>query len=278
LRATADILLAQSRALDRQAAATAQAQQQAFQATLQALQLAQAQAQATATAQAQSLSLAQTQAAASATAQALQEAQLARRQRQQRQEAQAWMVTLISLAFLLGLAGISLRLLWQAGQGWLAWQERRQRLIESRAGTLLLLPEGPPLKVQVIQPACPQGVDEEGALLTDTEPIPYSLNGELVGFLHRQPSLAEPQRRLVLRLLRESIQTAGAKSVRLPGWRELGWSAETWTQAIRLLGHHVETQPGKGTYLVGEYPTLQDLYFAVGERRIPLSPTLPEGT
>jgi hypothetical protein len=56
----------------------------------------------------------------------------------------------------------------------------------------------------------------------------------------------------------------------------LGWSAEVWTQAVRLLWRYVETQPGKGTYLTGEYATLQELYFAVGERRVILSPAPTE--
>jgi hypothetical protein len=33
---------------------------------------------------------------------------------------------------------------------------------------------------------------------------------------------------------------------------------------------------GKGTYLVGEYTTLQEMYFAVGERRAILSPAPQE--
>ncbi|GAP05217.1 hypothetical protein ATHL_00046 [Anaerolinea thermolimosa] len=177
---------------------------------------------------------------------------------------------------LLGLAGVMVGLAWKAGSAWITWQSRRRQLVESRAGTLLLVAENaPPVRVEVIQPALPTPLPAANhlELETETEPIPYAVNGTLVGFIPRQARNAEEgARRVALRLLRESIQAAGAHSNRIPGWRELGWSAESWTQAVRLLSRYVETQPGKGTYLVGEYESLQELYYAVGERRVTLSP------
>ncbi len=204
-----------------------------------------------------------------ATAQAVQR-QAEREAQAERQEGLLRLLALVILLLtLLALGGVLVLLVWKAGNEWIAWQSRRRQLVESRAGTLLLAAENaPPVRVQVIQPALPSrlpNVEDE----TETEPIPYSANGELVGFIQRK---ADPHKRLVMRLLRESIQAVGARSSRIPGWRELGWSAEAWTQAVRLLWRYVETQPGKGTYLVGEYETLQELYFAVGEKRAVLSP------
>ncbi len=182
---------------------------------------------------------------------------------------------------LLGLAGVTVGLVWKAGNEWITWQSRRRQLVESRAGTLLLIAENaPPVRVEVIQPALPARLPEaEEELETETEPIPYAVNGKLIGFISRQrieKSEAESRRRMALRLLRESIEQAGAGSNRIPGWREMGWSAERWTQAVRLLSRYVETQPGKGTYLAGEYESLQELYYAVGERRAILSPAPTE--
>lgn len=184
----------------------------------------------------------------------------------------AWVGVL--LLTLLGLAGVTVGLAWKGGSAWITWQARRRQLIESRAGTLLLVAEnGPPVRVEVIRPALPGGVaEEEERLKVETEPIPYWVGGRLVGFIPRSGEREEGGRRLALRLLRESIGRVGGESQRVPGWRELGWSAESWTQAVRVLGHYVETQPGKGTYLRGEYGNLQELYFAVGERRAKLSP------
>jgi len=210
-----------------------------------------------------------------ATAQAVERLAVQEEQARRREEMIQWVALVFLLLILLALGGALVALVWKAGNQWIEWQARRRQLIESRAGTLLLVAEnGPPVRVEVIRPALPVGEGEERLeMKTETEPIPYWVGEKLVGFIPRQGrGREEGGRRLALRLLRESIGRVGGQSQRVPGWRELGWSAESWTQAVRLLSRYLETQPGKGTYLSGEYGSLQELYFAVGERRASLSP------
>ncbi len=276
LRATAQAAEALARQAEEQANALRLTQEAQMRQTAEAVSLAATQQALAIQATQQALSLAEQSYRMTATAQAVQrqaEQEAQSRQREGLMQLLAWVILLL---ILLGLGGVVVTLAWKAGNEWIAWQSRRRQLVESRAGTLLLVAENaPPVRVQVIQPLLPGRLQEdEEDLPAETEPIPYSVGGDLVGFIPRPHS--DPHKRLALRLLRESIQAVGARSNRIPGWRELGWSAEMWTQAVRLLGRYVETQPGKGTYLVGEYPTLQELYFAVGERRALLSPAPSE--
>jgi hypothetical protein len=271
LRATAQAAEALAGQVEQQARATRAAQEDRIRQTAEAVSIEATRQAVSIEATRQALELAEQSYQMTAIAQAV--AREAQRQEQaDRQEGiLRFAALLMILATLLALGVVVVMLVWKAGNDWITWQSRRRQLVESRAGTLLLVAENaPPVRVQVIQPALPA---REEQFDTDTEPIPYSVGGELVGFIQRQ---TDPQRRLVLRLLRESIQAVGAGSSRIPGWRELGWSAEVWTQAVRLLWRYVETQPGKGTYLTGEYATLQELYFAVGERRVILSPAPTE--
>jgi hypothetical protein len=277
LRATAQAAEALAGQVEQQARATRAAQEDRIRQTAEAVSIEATRQAVSIEATRQALELAGQSYQMTATAQAV--AREAQRQEQaDRQEGiLRFAALLMILVTLLALGVVLVMLVWKAGNDWITWQSRRRQLVESRAGTLLLLAENaPPVRVQVIQPALPARLkvsDDEEQFDTDTEPIPYSVGGELVGFIQRQ---TDPQRRLVLRLLRESVQAVGAGSSRIPGWRELGWSAEVWTQAVRLLWRYVETQPGKGTYLTGEYATLQELYFAVGERRVILSPAPTE--
>jgi len=271
LRATAQAAEALARQAEEHAQAVQLTQAADIRRTAEAVSLVVTQQAIAVEATRQALLLAEQTYRLTATAEAIQQQAEQEAHIRQRDELMQWFVMAILLVILLALGGVAILLVWKAGTEWIAWQSRRRQLVESRAGTLLLLAENaPPVRVQVIQPSLPPVVREEDETESELEPIPYSVNGRLVGFIHRQ---SDPQRRLVMRLLRESIQAVGAQSNRIPGWRELGWSAETWTTAIRLLWRYVETQPGKGTYLTGEYQTLQDLYFAVGEKRAILSPT-----
>lgn len=271
LRATAQAAEALAGQVEQQARATQSAQETSLRQTAEAVSIEATRQAVSVEATKQALALAEQAYQMTATAEAVRR-QAEREEQAKRQESILQLLVLVILLLtLLALGGVVVVLVWRAGNEWIAWQSRRRQLVESRAGTLLLVAENaPPVRVQVIQPALPAKlpvVDEEEA--SETDPIPYSVDGRLVGFIQRR---ADPHKRLALRLLRESIQAVGAQSNRIPGWRELGWSAESWTQAVRLLSRYVETQPGKGTYLAGEYETLQELYFAVGERRAVLSP------
>jgi hypothetical protein len=209
-----------------------------------------------------------------ATAQAVMQEQ-ERSERQKRlDEITAIVVRILGVLALMSMLGVLIGLMWQAGKEWIRWQSQRWRLVESRAGTLVILPEGAPrVQVAVVRADMlpPQGDEDEFG--TELAEIPYSVNGEVVGAI-RADWREEPQRRLVLRLLREAMQVAGPGSTRLPGWRELGWSAEMWSRAVETIRPYVETSSGRygGTYLVGGY-TLHRLYQDVGARKIALTPS-----
>jgi hypothetical protein len=85
--------------------------------------------------------------------------------------------------------------------------------------------------------------------------------------------------KLAMKLLRDAINHMGAQSNRIPPAARLSWPAGAWTIAVTILRPYgVETLLGTdgGTYLVGQYPTLQALYIAIGERRLILYPPLAE--
>ncbi|MEW6505834.1 MAG: hypothetical protein AB1457_17915, partial [Chloroflexota bacterium] len=274
LRATAQAAEALAGQVEQQARATQSAQESALRQTAEALIFESTRQAVQFESTRQALAVQEHTYQLTATAQAVERLAAQEEQARRADELTRTVLLVFLLLILLALGSVLVALVWKAGNQWIEWQSRRRQLIESRAGTLLLVAENaPPVRVQVIQPALPARLptaDTDEDIPTDTEPIPYSVNGELVGFIQRPGT--DPSRRLVLRLLRESIQAVGAQSSRIPGWRELGWSAEVWTQAVRLLGRYIETQPGRGTYLTGEYASLQELYFAVGERRAVLSP------
>jgi len=274
LRATAQAAEALAGQVEQQARATQSAQESALRQTAEAVSIQATRQAVEFESTRQALAVQEHTYQLTATAQAVERIAAQEEQARRREEMTQVVALVFLLLILLALGSVLVALVWKAGNQWIEWQSRRRQLIESRAGTLLLVAENaPPVRVQVIQPALPARLptaDTDEDIPTDTEPIPYSVNGELVGFIQRPGT--DPSRRLVLRLLRESIQAVGAQSNRIPGWRELGWSAEVWTQAVRLLSRYIETQPGRGTYLTGEYASLQELYFAVGERRAVLSP------
>jgi len=81
--------------------------------------------------------------------------------------------------------------------------------------------------------------------------------------------------KLVMKLLRDAIGHTQTHSNRIPSAAQLGWPTRAWAIAVAILRPYgVETLEGSegGTYLVGEYPTLQALYIAMGERRLNLYP------
>jgi len=288
LRATARVAEALAGQAEANLAATRQAQDETLRQTAEVAALLATQRYeaeqrffSTATAKAVEESMRLTEMARSAqafqgtaTAQAVIQEQ-ERSERQKRlDEITAIVVRILGVLALMSMLGVLIGLMWQAGKEWIRWQSQRWRLVESRAGTLVILPEGAPrVQVAVVRADMlpPQGDEDEFG--TELAEIPYSVNGEVVGAI-RADWREEPQRRLVLRLLREAMQVAGPGSTRLPGWRELGWSAEMWSRAVETIRPYVETSSGRygGTYLVGGY-TLHRLYQDVGARKIALTPS-----
>jgi hypothetical protein len=85
--------------------------------------------------------------------------------------------------------------------------------------------------------------------------------------------------KLAMKLIRDAINHVGAQSNRIPPAAQLGWPAGAWTIAVAILRPYgVENLHGidGGTFLVGQYPTLQALYIAIGERRLTLYPPSAE--
>lgn len=272
ITATAQAVNLQSTAQAGQATATAQALQANAQATAQQLSLM-------ATATADTLALQHAQAQATATAQAVLDRQQAEQANWQRARVAAELRLYLGLTFLFGLVVLALYFLWKLGDRYLDILFKRKLLVESRAGTLLLQPAGVQMGVMVITPNTPalppQMEEAEDEFASELPPIRYTVNGEFQGYLPRREA-EDPYRKLALKLLREGMKVAGAQSRRLPGWRELGWSAQTWSDAVDLLRPYVATEVGRngGTSLVGGY-TLRDLYLAVGERRVRLNSPTP---
>lgn len=86
--------------------------------------------------------------------------------------------------------------------------------------------------------------------------------------------------KLAMRLLRDAINHTQLHANRIPSALQLGWPAKAWAIAVAILRPYgVETLQGSegGTYLVGQYPTLQALYIALGEIRMNLYPPKAEG-
>lgn len=85
--------------------------------------------------------------------------------------------------------------------------------------------------------------------------------------------------KLAMRLLRASIDHYRKRGfdphavTRITTWRDLEWSADTWSRAVDLLRPHLNVRTGRGggVYCGAAYPNLVALYVAVGERRAALS-------
>ncbi len=85
--------------------------------------------------------------------------------------------------------------------------------------------------------------------------------------------------KLVMKLLRDAIGHTQTHSNHIPSAVQLGWPTRAWAVAVAILRPYgVETLQGKeaGTYLLGQYSTLQALYIAIGERRLNLYPPVAE--
>jgi len=263
---------------------------QAYQATAQhlALQATRQAVDATATAEAVRLAVQSYQATATirALAQRAQEEQRAAETERRKQDFQAMLEVVLLALMAVGLVGVLLVFLYRLLDAYVRREETRGAILYSPVGVLVVRRAGmPPVQVEVLRPAPEAG--GERALPpsgTDTEPSPDDLDwipqfagDRVIGYVRadwrRKPE--DPQRRLALRLLRESIRKVGGEAGYIPGWRELEWPAETWSRAVALLRPYVNAVPGRGggTFLVGEYRTLAELYNALGAGRITLTPS-----
>ncbi len=257
---------------------------QAYQATAQYLNLQATRQAVDATATANAMLLAMQSYQATATLQALerkaQEEQHAAEVARQRAVVQSVLETAIVFLALAALIALFVIFLYRLLDAYVRWQETRRSIMISPIGVLVVRRDGmPPVHVEVLQPkpelpageAAPNHHDESG----DLDWIPYRVGDQIVGFVKPEwrQKHEDPNRRLALRLLREAIQKAGGDADYIPGWRELGWPAETWTKAVALLRPYVNPVPGRGggTFLVGEYRTLAELYTALGAHKITLS-------
>ena len=291
-KATVDaraMLLAQQ-----QAQTTATAQAMFAQQTAQAIE-------AKATIDARAMLLAQQQAQATATAEAMQREGVTAEQvasaSQRQRELISWLIPIAAaiafgLVLLLGAKFIS---------GMIdAANERRSlenhrlallgRLFEAPTETIIFADDP---QIGFTTPQLLEGPDNSNdydtsvsiastATMIDTEAPPV-----IVILSHGDKMLADRAEareeiarcKLAMKLLRDAINHVGAQSNRIPPAAQLGWPSGAWTIAVAILRPYgVEILQGidGGTYLVGQYPTLQALYIAIGERRLGLYPPSTE--
>lgn len=167
------------------------------------------------------------------------------------------------------------------------------RLTETRSGTVLVTAWRGVFSAELIKPA---PVIEGDADAYDSTQLPsvtehaedlIKVTTPKAGerFMTRQEPEAETndqveihlvKRRLAMRLVRESQSFYASRGVdpasmhRIASWRDLNWASETWVRAVDSLKPYVIAKPGRagGTVCGAEYPTLHELFAAIGERRI----------
>ncbi len=268
---------------------------QATQSAISAQQTADAvKAQATATADAQQIAANLEKLSATATAQAMTLAQARARTDEARAQSDAEFFNLVFrlsivlallLAFIFGAYAINqilnISLL-------------RRAVIETRHGTMILMtlngqPSAQPLSTPSIPALMPgeqpgdefqqsqsKVIDAEAHALGE----PYKVvTSKGTYFIPRTPDANETDFRLVLRLLRESMQLNGAQSDTIPPADQLGWSDHTRDRAVKLVADYIKTKQGRkgGTFVGERHKTLIQLYSDVGARRVSLSPAPPNG-
>jgi hypothetical protein len=291
-KATVDaraMLLAQQ-----QAQTTATAQAMFAQQTAQVIE-------AKATIDARAMLLAQQQAQATATAEAMQREGVTAEQvasaSQRQRELMSWLIPIVAaiafgLVLLLGAKFIS---------GMIDAANERRSLENHRLALLSTLFEAPTETIifaddPQIGFATPQllnppdnsnGFDTSGSVASHAPIIDTEAPPVIVILSHGDKMLADGAEareeiarcKLAMKLLRDAINHVGAQSNRIPPAAQLGWPSGAWTIAVAILRPYgVEILQGidGGTYLVGQYPTLQALYIAIGERRLGLYPPSAE--
>lgn len=151
------------------------------------------------------------------------------------------------------------------------------RVLRLPAGTLILtpMPSGGVHREFLALPAMATSDDFD----TDEEPaedIPIYAGGMLKQFFSQDSidtaaQAAQASRARALKFLRKCIEINGPESNLVPGHRPMKMGGGQWQRGIATLGANVQTIPGVGTKLVGEWATLAELYSAVGERRARLN-------
>lgn len=165
----------------------------------------------------------------------------------------------------------------------------RALIIETRAGTVMLTPTARGTYLPSLVTAGEYAALPEGDTFEDTQAP--RIEAEAVDMLKvtnakgetfiakedPQEVECEHRRNLVLRLLRAAIDYCNTQRVdprttnQIPSYRDLKWSSESWVRAVALLKEAglVTTQTGRGggTFCAEKFPTLTQLYAAIGERR-----------
>jgi len=166
----------------------------------------------------------------------------------------------------------------------------RQKLVETRSGTVMIMSLGRGQYAPQLIQAGPNLLDSGDEFDATQAPMIEAEASELVKvtsargetFITKSDAgdeVREHHRKLALRLLRESLRHYSARGIdprtmaRVPSFRDLNWSSETWVKAVNILKPHVIAKQGRGggTFCGEEYPTIVQLYAAIGERRITLS-------
>lgn len=246
----------------------AQATAQSIQSTVTAMRLAQTQDAATALAQANEVKATATTLALEAhETLAAQQLQL---QLQERERASTfWQV--FAAAIIIGAVVLALA----AGYHSVRRLERRNIIIETRAGTIMLTRTGNTYTAAVIRPALPAPRNSDpfateaprAESITDGVPAPIIQGGALVGWIDDADQNQEANRVKLMKFLKKCMDANGGESDTIPGHRDIGWSGDKWSKHTALIADQIDGGPGKGTRLVGEYQTLWELWQAVGERR-----------
>lgn len=239
-----------------------------------------------ATARAQELqsSLEQHQATATTEALQLQQAQ-AQQQALRSQQWADYFDSLLKFTLAVGFVGLLIIMLFGLTR-YLDVIALRQKLMETRAGTVMITNLGRgqyAAQLVASAPAVTPGdeFDDTQAHVLENQAEELlkvtTFRGEtFIAKSDPVEELRERHRKLALRLLRESLKYysmrgfAGNTITRIPTYRDLNWSSETWVRAVNLLKPHVITRSGRGggTFCTSEYPTLIQLYSAIGERRL----------
>lgn len=160
-------------------------------------------------------------------------------------------------------------------------------LFKTHNETLVFVDDAAP-RLRLNRPAAGEVYDPGEAFTGLSSPIDAEAPPALVILSNGDPRLPDQAEareeaarcKLVMKLLRDAIGHTQTQANRIPSAAQLDWPARAWAIAVAILRPYgVETLPGSegGTYLVGQYPTLQALYIALGERHLNLYPPTAEG-
>jgi len=268
--------------VQQQAATTATAQAMAAQQTAQASEVR-------ATVDARAMLAAVQQSETTATAQAMQRegvsAQQAASRSKWQNELMAWLIPLLAvIAF-----GLALLLAMMFVSGMLEASNARRSLENQQLallGTLYRTPnetivyaDGLPSHATLRRLNTPGALVSPAPIIDGDVPASAVLLSYDDQVLEERAEAREESARykLAMKLIRDSINHVGAASNRIPPSAQLNWQEGAWTIAVAILRPFgVENLPGEdgGIFLVGQYPTLQALYNAIGARMLDLlSPT-----